>query len=442
MKPARELVGGRNTIGARRAQYWWRYDAQATDLYAAIEQLQFVWAAAQTAKYVSIVREPVGILFSHMTVVFPTESYAVAAVLNSTFHWFWIEDFCASLETRLRYIPTDGFETYPFPWGLLEGRDTTSESQHRKCDSGLCRIGEVYHEHRSMTMLTRQEGLTKTYNRFHNADEAAADIQKLRDLHVEMDNAVAAAYGWSDLDLGHGFHETKQGVRFTTSESARREALARLLKLNHERYAEEVAQGLHEPKARRAAGGKKRTRRATTKAAPALAAPALFDLTAMDTAFPSTDRDRLLCGLLCDLVAAQPGLPSTAYLDATVIVLRYKRHCRLLIGSEQTQFVALSGKLPRKCVELDERLPWTELVELLVQQDAVRKRGSALDTGSRLAEVRKAYPSLDARLIQLVHKAATTLREMQSLAKPKSAADKQVLSEFSDDVRTLCGASP
>ena len=97
-------------------------------------------------------------------------------------------------------------------------------------------------------MLARREGLTKTYNRFHNPDETAADIQKLRDLHVEMDYAVAAAYGWTDLDLGHGFHETKQGLRFTISESARREVLARLLKLNHERYAEEVARGLHNKK--------------------------------------------------------------------------------------------------------------------------------------------------------------------------------------------------
>ena len=97
-------------------------------------------------------------------------------------------------------------------------------------------------------MLTRQEGLTKTYNRFHHPNETAGDIQKLRDLHVEMDAAVAAAYGWTDLDLGHGFHETKQGLRFTISEAARREVLGRLLKLNHERYAEEVAEGLHEKK--------------------------------------------------------------------------------------------------------------------------------------------------------------------------------------------------
>jgi hypothetical protein len=99
-------------------------------------------------------------------------------------------------------------------------------------------------------MLARQEGLTATYNRCHNPDERAADIGRLRELHVEMDRAVAAAYGWSDLALNHGFHETSQGVRFTISEAGRREVLARLLELNHQRYAEEVAAGLHEAKAK------------------------------------------------------------------------------------------------------------------------------------------------------------------------------------------------
>jgi hypothetical protein len=55
-----------------------------------------------------------------------------------------------------------------------------------------------------------------------------------------MDQAVAAAYGWNDLDLGHGFHDTKQGVRYTVSEPARRELLDRLLALNHQRYAQKV----------------------------------------------------------------------------------------------------------------------------------------------------------------------------------------------------------
>ncbi len=73
-----------------------------------------------------------------------------------------------------------------------------------------------------------------------------------------MDNAVAASYGWDDLDLGHGFHETKQGIRFTISESARREVLARLLKLNHERYAEEVEQAVPFAEGWGAGGAKER----------------------------------------------------------------------------------------------------------------------------------------------------------------------------------------
>jgi len=110
-------------------------------------------------------------------------------------------------------------------------------------------------------MLSQQEGMTQTYNRFHDPGESAPDIQKLRDLHIEMDNAVAAAHGWDDLDLGHGFHGTKQGFRFTISESARREVLARLLKLNHERYAEEVKQGLHDKKGKGKAGSSGRGRK-------------------------------------------------------------------------------------------------------------------------------------------------------------------------------------
>jgi hypothetical protein len=93
-----------------------------------------------------------------------------------------------------------------------------------------------------------------------------------------MDEAVAVAYGWQDLlspdcrsglqpatgddhglkpaptvRLAHGFHETKQGIRYTISEEARREVLDRLLELNHQRYAEEVAAGLHDKKANRPA---------------------------------------------------------------------------------------------------------------------------------------------------------------------------------------------
>ncbi len=64
-------------------------------------------------------------------------------------------------------------------------------------------------------------------------------------------------YGWEDLDLRHGFHVTKQGLRYTISEAARREVLGRLLKLNHERYAEEETMGLHGKGAKKGKGKRK-----------------------------------------------------------------------------------------------------------------------------------------------------------------------------------------
>ena len=134
------------------------------------------------------------------------------------------------MKSDLRYAPTDCFETFPFP-NNLQGLDET---------------GDRYHQHRQSIMLTRQEGLTKTYNRLHDPRETAGDIMQLRELHKEMDEAVAHAYGWDDLALDHGFHETKQGLRYSINEEARREVLGRLLQLNHERYAEEVRMGLHE----------------------------------------------------------------------------------------------------------------------------------------------------------------------------------------------------
>ena len=126
-------------------------------------------------------------------------------------------------------------------------------------------------------MLKMQLGLTKTYNLFHDpelspdivekaskqsaeiAAEAYQDILKLRDLHRQMDEAVLAAYGWhedsekwgSAIDLRHDFYEVdylpeNDRTRYTIHPDARRKVLKHLLILNHERYNEEVKQGLHD----------------------------------------------------------------------------------------------------------------------------------------------------------------------------------------------------
>jgi hypothetical protein len=215
-------------------------------LYQAIAEFDKVLVTCFVSKYVVFTFMPSEMVFSNTVIVIASSRYDTLAVLQSSFHAAWVQETSSTLETRQRYALSDCYETFPRP-----------------ADTHLpATCGKAYDKLRAVVMRERSEGLTKTYNRFHDPDEPSADIQKLRDLHVEMDNAVAAAYGWTDLDLGHGFHETKQGIRFTISEPARREVLQRLLKLNHERYAEEVKQGLHGKKgaARKAAPKKKATK--------------------------------------------------------------------------------------------------------------------------------------------------------------------------------------
>ncbi|MEZ0372717.1 MAG: DNA methyltransferase [Candidatus Sericytochromatia bacterium] len=240
VKPDRD----QNNRKARRDN-WWKYAEQAKGLYKAISGINDVIFKGFTSKYSTFNFVPGNYVYAAPEVVIASSEYALFAVLQSSQHDLWAVHQGSSLETRLRYTTTDCFETFPFPDGLMSAPGAMIETVSPKY---LEDIGERYYQYRKQIMLRSQLGLTKTYNCFHDPDDQSLEIGELCRLHVEMDQAVAAAYGWEDLDLGHGFHETKQGLRYTVSEAARLELLDRLLALNHERYAEEVAQGLHKKK--------------------------------------------------------------------------------------------------------------------------------------------------------------------------------------------------
>lgn len=209
---------------------WWQYAERQAKLFEKTSALRRVLVKARTSKTWAFSFIDPAIVYASSIIGFAFESDETFSVLQSSIHQIWAEKYSGTLKSDMAYSPTDCFENYPFP----ESKDILGES------------GADYYSFRRGIMFANREGLTPTYNRFNNPKEKSADITRLRELHVEMDNAVAAAYSWSDLDLGHGFHKTPQGLRFTISEDARREVLARLLQLNHERHEEEVRQGLHE----------------------------------------------------------------------------------------------------------------------------------------------------------------------------------------------------
>jgi hypothetical protein len=178
-------------------------------------------------------------IFTQSLNVHTESSFAAFGVMQSRTHECWMRSFSSSLKDDLRYSLSDGYETFPFP--------NVSPSEDL-----LESVGETYFKHRMMLMAGNNEGMTKTYNRFHRQEENSEPIQRLRELHDEMDRGVLHAYGWHDLadELSPEFltEETEddhayQGRYFWNAEGRDR-VLARLLALNAERHAEEVRQGI------------------------------------------------------------------------------------------------------------------------------------------------------------------------------------------------------
>ncbi len=255
--------------------YWHFWDSRP-NLYRTIAPMKRVLVVPLVSKYSSFEFVITNIVFMHKLGVVALNMYKDFCLLSSTFHtvWSWKNSSTLGAGT-LNYSSTDCFETFPFPQKL-------SPEQEAKLEA----IGETYHEHRRHLMLSLQIGLTKTYNLFHKKDLTVADVEKvsknresnppsppfskggvaspicekgyhdifkLRELHVQMDNTVLSAYGWTDITLAHDFYEVdylpeNDRTRFTISPEARREILKRLLQLNHQIHEQEVKAGLWEKK--------------------------------------------------------------------------------------------------------------------------------------------------------------------------------------------------
>ncbi|MFN6960600.1 MAG: Eco57I restriction-modification methylase domain-containing protein [Rhodocyclaceae bacterium] len=252
VKPERQRLNDTNSSGRRRKQYWWQYGSDAKSLYHAIGRghhferhpegwvpdsrcLQHILACSLVSKYLGISLLSADWVYAHRLAVFATDSMAMFGLLSSSINDLWARKNSSSLETRLNYAPSDAFETLPLPTELPD-------------ELGL--VADRYADVRATVCREMRVGLTDTYNRFHSRSNHDPRIEELRELQREMDLAVARAYGWDDLDLGHGFHEVpylpeNDRIRFTISEKARIEVLRRLSELNRQRYEEEVARGLH-----------------------------------------------------------------------------------------------------------------------------------------------------------------------------------------------------
>ena len=238
---------------------WWQYAEKRPGLVASISGLDRVLVISQVTQHVAFAFLPSGMVYSHRLYVIADQRIGAFTVLQSSPHDIWARFFGSTLKDDPMYATVDCFETFPFPENWVS-------------HPALEPAGKAYYEFRAALMVRNNEGLTKTYNRFHNPDERAPDILKLREMHAAMDRAVLDAYGWSDISvdcvflLDYDIDEEEWGnkkkpYRYRWPDEVHDEVLARLLRFNAERAKEETRSG--------AAAGKKRSRKKAAERVPA-----------------------------------------------------------------------------------------------------------------------------------------------------------------------------
>jgi hypothetical protein len=310
VKPERDQLKD-NADGRRRRQNWWQFGRSTPALEGAIAECERLLVTARHQPNWQLARMIPNGVFSEAMVVFTLQSRPWLSLLQSSCHELWARFLGSSMKDDLRYTPSECFETFPFPAALLDSAAT--DLAHDATRQSLEAIGERYHQFRAELMVANNEGLTSTYNRFHDPAESSPELLELRRLHGEMDQVVLQAYGWSDLPkpgptgpAGHSpspcgfgldyldleddaqlpdelqalvdsgelfFWDANAALdfqgqlratgavkssrrlpwRYRWPDAVRDEVLARLLALNAERYEEEVNLGLHSKGTKQAA---------------------------------------------------------------------------------------------------------------------------------------------------------------------------------------------
>ena len=180
-----------------RKKFWWRFGRRNTELRTALRGLRRYIATPETAKHRFFVLLDASVLPDNMLVNIASSDAFVLGVLSSRTHVTWTLATGGTLEDRPRYNKTRCFEPFPFP-------DATAPQRER-----IRFLAEQLDAHRKR----RQEmhpnlTLTEMYNVLDElrsgeplgpASQVIHDrglVSVLREIHDQLDAAVAEAYGW------------------------------------------------------------------------------------------------------------------------------------------------------------------------------------------------------------------------------------------------------
>jgi hypothetical protein len=170
----------------RCRERWWQFERPRSDLASLLSNFKRTLVCSRVTPHLTFAFLPARTVFADSLIVAAFDQHGSLCILQSRPHELWARFCCSTAMDLMRYTPSDCFETFPFPAGF-------------EASAALEAAGREYYEFRTALMVRHNEGLTKTYNRFHDPEETSPDILRLRELHAAMDRAVLEAYDWPDL---------------------------------------------------------------------------------------------------------------------------------------------------------------------------------------------------------------------------------------------------
>jgi type II restriction/modification system DNA methylase subunit YeeA len=198
----------------QRREHWWRLGRSGGDLRRATAGLSRVIITPRVAKHRLFVWRAAVVIPDSRLVVIARDDETTFGVLHSRFHEAWSLRLGGwhGVGNDPQYTPSSGFETFPFPEGLAPHRSDFSPAREGPITEAARRLNELRENWLNPADLVhRVPEVAPGYpDRLLPIDERAAALLKTRTLtnlynekpawlintHRELDEAVAAAYGW------------------------------------------------------------------------------------------------------------------------------------------------------------------------------------------------------------------------------------------------------
>ena len=194
---------------------WWRHDRSGQAMFRKIKTVSRYIVTPMTAKYRLFAWRDPAIYPENVLVVIARDDDTTFGILHSRFHEAWALRLGTSLEDRPRYTPTTTFETFPFPEGLspdIPAADYADDPHAVAIAKAARRLVELRDRWLNppewvewvdepvpgypKRPVPRDETAAKELKKRTLTNLYNARPQWLADAHANLDDDVAAAYGW------------------------------------------------------------------------------------------------------------------------------------------------------------------------------------------------------------------------------------------------------